>query len=505
MNYDEYVDSKRIAVAPSGFEPGDLNPKLFDFQAAVVRWALRRGKAALFEDCGLGKSFQEWQFAQSVTEYTNAPALILAPLSVNRQMIKEAPMFGYVINDCRSQADVKSGINIANYEILHKFQPDDFSAIILDEASILKGGSLGKTSNELVKFAATIPYRLSATATPAPNDLVELAFHAEFLGIMRESEIKALFFTQDGNSSNKFRLKRNAVDHFYKWLASWAIAMRKPSDLGYSDDGFNLPELIIEQITIDSSEQFSNGMLFQMEAHGIDEQRRARKGSISDRVQASADLVNNSTDQWLVWCDLNQESEVLAKEIPTAIEVTGSDSSEHKIDAMVGFLDGRHKDVVSKPTMWGFGMNFQHSNHAIFCGLGNSFEKYYQAIKRQHRFGQTKQVYVYVVVTPADGAVVENIKRKWTQNDEMFDDLVKHMAVHTELGSAKRDEMAYNPQQIVKVPSWLTANNKTPTISGMGWIDMESIPYKWDKAPAFQCGVPVGNQLVTIPQWIHSV
>lgn len=507
MNYDSFVESKRIVSMASGFDIdfSELNPKLFDFQSAVVRWAIKRGKAALFEDCGLGKSFQEWEFAHQTGKQTEMPALILAPLSVNKQMVKEAPAFGYTINNCRSRADIKLGINVTNYEILHKFNPDDFGTIICDESSILKGGALGKTSNDLVDFARNTPYRLAATATPAPNDLDELIFHAEFLGIMREAEIKALFFTQDGNSSNKFRLKRNAVTHFYKWLASWAVALRHPADLGYDNTGFELPQLRIHQITVDGSEQFANGMLFQMEATGIAEQRAARKASIAERVRIVAEMVNNSQEQWLVWCDLNDESEALKKAIPTAIEVKGSDKPEHKEDAMLGFADGKYRVLVTKPQIAGFGMNWQRSHKMVFCGLGNSYEQYYQGIRRQYRFGQINDVDVYVVVSAADGAVVENIHRKEQQASDMFDSLVQHMAVHTDLGTASREEMEYNPQQAVKAPAWLKANNVTPTEKAMTWIDLDSIRYKWDVAPQFDCGLAVGNQSINIPSWVKSI
>ncbi len=505
MNYEQYVDSKRIEVKPSGFDPSDLNPVLFPFQRDVVRWAIRRGKAALFEDCGLGKSLQEWEFAQQVTMQTGKPALILAPLSVNKQMVKEAPKFGYSINNARSSADIKPGINVTNYEILHKFTPDDLGAIICDESSILKGGALGKMSNDLVAFAKEIPYRLAATATPAPNDLDELIFHAEFLGIMREAEIKALFFTQDGNSSNKFRLKRNAVEKFYSWMASWAVAMRRPSDLGYADAGFELPPLNIEQITVDIADPFSTGTLFGMEATGIAEQRSARKATITDRVKIVADMVNNSTAQWLVWCDLNNESAALTKAIHDAVEVKGSDKPEHKEDAMLGFTSGKYRVLVTKPQIAGFGMNWQQSYNMVFCGLGNSYEQYYQGIRRQWRFGQMQTVNVYVVVSTADGAVVANIHRKEQQAGEMFDNLVKHMAVHTDLGVATRHEMDYNPQQAIKIPQWLKRPVKTQTEPGMWWIDLDSIPYQWAEAPTFQCGVDVGNQPVVIPNWIQTI
>ena len=505
MNYEQYVDTKRIEVKPSGFDPGVLNPVLFPFQRDVTRWAVRRGKAALFEDCGLGKSLQEWEFAQKTFEDTGKPSLIFAPLSVNKQMVKTAPDFGYSINNVRSNADVKPGINVTNYEILHKFNPDLFGAVICDESSILKGGSFGKTSTDLVAFAKEIPYRLAATATPAPNDLDELIFHAEFLGIMREAEIKALFFTQDGNSSNKFRLKRNAVEKFYQWLASWAVAMRRPSDLGYADDGFELPPLNIEQITVDIADPFSTGTLFAMEATGIAEQRTARKSSLTERVRIVAEMVNSSNEQWLVWCDLNDESAALRKAIPDAVEVKGSDKPEHKEDAMLGFAAGKYRVMVTKAGIAGFGMNWQQSHNMIFCGLGNSYEQYYQGIRRQWRFGQTQPVNVYVVVSSADGAIVENIRRKEQQAGEMFDSLVKHMAIHTDLGQQTRHEMDYNPQQTIKIPTWLKNPAKTQTEPGMWWIDLDSIPYKWAEAPTFHCGIVVGNQTAIIPNWIQSI
>jgi hypothetical protein len=340
---------------------------------------------------------------------------------------------------------------------------------------------------------------------PAPNDLDELIFHAEFLGIMREAEIKALFFTQDGNSSNKFRLKRNAVEKFYAWMASWAVAMRRPSDLGYADTGFELPPLNIEQITVDIADPFSTGTLFGMEATGIAEQRQARKATIVDRVKLVADMVNNSAEQWLVWCDLNDESAALRKAIPDAVEVKGSDSAEHKEDAMLGFTSGKYRVLVTKSSIAGFGMNWQQSHNMVFCGLGNSYEQYYQGIRRQWRFGQTQQVNVFVVVSTADGAVVANIRRKEQQAGEMFDNLVKHMSVHTDLGVATRNEMDYNPQQKVKVSAWMKKPVKTETEPGMWWIDMNSIPYQWSEAPKLNLGAVVGNQTAIIPNWIQTI
>jgi len=505
MTYEEFIETKKLLVPLSGFEPKPINPVLFEFQQAIVRWGLRKGKFAAFEDCGLGKSLQEWEFAKQCSAHSDMPSILFAPLSVGAQMINECARFGYSINPCRSRNDVRSGINVANYEILDKFSPEDFGTIVLDESSILKGGSLGKTANELVDFASTIPYRMAATATPSPNDLIELCFHAEFLGIMKESEIKALFFTQDGNSSNKFRLKRNAHQAFYKWLSSWAVALRKPSDLGYSDEGFILPELRIHEIVIDSSEQFANGMLFAIEAHGISEQRAARRNSLVDRVNATAGLVNDDDDQWLVWCGLNDEGDALEKEIDDCVQVSGKDSPDHKVNAMLGFQNGTIENVVSKPSMWGFGMNFQNSHKAIFCGLGNSFEEYYQALKRQHRFGQVHPVDAYVIVTPEDGRVVENIRRKWQQNDKLFDELVKHMAIHLDLGATNKDEMKYNAALDIAVPKWLNANQESYGQSETSWINLDSIYFQMDGSESLTINKPIGASAIIIPSWIQGV
>lgn len=501
-DYDAYVAGKVIEATPSGFDCDDLNPRLFPYQSDIVGWALRRGKAALFESPGLGKSIQEWEFAKHTAAQTGMPAMIFAPLAVAEQMMIEFPEFGYSINICRSRGDVRSGINVANYEILHKFSPEDFGTIIADESSILKAGSFGKTAKALTEFASTIPYRLAATATPAPNDMEEILYHAEFLGIMREQEAKALFFVQDGNSSNKMRLKMNAVEDYYRWLASWAVALRRPSDLGYSDDGFIRPPVNYQQITIDLDSPLDTGMLVAVEALGIAEQRKARNATMEQRVKATADIVNASDEQWLIWCDLNTESEALTKAIPDAVEVTGSDSPEHKIDAMVGFKSGKYRVVVSKPSMWGFGLNLQHSHNMAFCGLGNSFEQYLQAIARQDRFGQQSIVNVYVIVSSADGAVVQNIKRKWAEHDRMYDELIKHVTVYTDLKAGRRKDSALDANEVVKVPSWLHPTS-TPDYQVPAWIDFDAITYHG--LPEVQIGVPVGNVLQEYPKWIRSV
>jgi hypothetical protein len=398
MNYETFLESKQLFIDPVGFDvaDGDINPMLFDWQRAIVRWALRRGRAALFEDCGLGKTPQQLEWARIVSMMTGKPVLILAPLAVANQTKGEGDKFSVPVNVCETQADVIRGVNITNYEKLHHFRPGGWGGIVLDESSILKAYD-GKTRKALSQFARGIPFRLACTATPAPNDLIELTNHAEFLDIMTGKEIIALFFTQDGNTTHKWRLKGHARDQFWKWMAQWSVAIRKPSDLGYDDDGFILPEL---------------RYLLPVTAQTLSERRAARRASLPERVAEAAKLANESDDPWLIWCDLNKESEALVKAIPGAKEVAGRHSNDYKKDALLGFSEGRYRVIVTKPTIAGFGMNWQHCQNMAFVGLSDSYEQQYQAIRRCWRFGQDKPVDVHVITATTEGAVVANIKRK---------------------------------------------------------------------------------------------
>lgn len=337
MKYDEFLEQKRLLAPPVGFEVDEasINPMLFPFQRAIVRWAVRRGRAALFEDCGLGKTPQQLEWARLVCEHTGGNVLILAPLAVADQTAREGEKFGVPVTICKTGADVRSGVNVTNYERLHHFDFAQFSGIVLDESSILKSFD-GKTRQAITAFARSIHFRLACTATPAPNDLIELINHAEFLDVMSGKEIIALFFKQDGNTTHKWRLKKHAQRDFWRWMASWCIALRKPSDIGFSDDGFNLPNLVIHQVSVsvDHQDQTADGAqlyLFPVEAQTLSERRVARRVSLIDRVQVAANAIARETDQpWVVWCDLNVESEALTKAIGDAVEVRGSDSDEHK-------------------------------------------------------------------------------------------------------------------------------------------------------------------------------
>ena len=455
MSYRDFLQSKRVYVQPTGIDlpsaetfsrPGF--PALKDFQQAIVRWALHRGKAAIFADCGLGKTPIQLAWADAVADYTAKPVMILAPLAVARQTQREGEKFGHAVTVCRHQADVRPGLNVANYEMLEHFDASAFGGIVLDESSILKAFD-GTVRKQITAFGHAIPFRLCCTATPAPNDLIELTNHAEFLSILSGKEIIALYFTQDGNTTHQWRLKGHAKADFWHWMAQWSVAVRKPSDLGFSDDGFNLPTLHRHQIEVSAT---SSDRLFVTEAQTLLERRQARRDSLSERVAAAADLVNASDEPWIVWCNLNAESEALAAAIPDAVEVQGSDSVEHKESATLDFLAGRKRVLVSKPSMYGFGLNFQHCRNMVFVGLSDSYEQLYQATRRCWRFGQTREVHVYVVTSEAEGAVVRNIARKEAQAEEMFVSIVQAMDGLT-LGRAERQEMTYT-EDCAKGDGW---------------------------------------------------
>lgn len=453
-DYAAFLQAKRIVAEPTGFEPdmASIHPGAFDWQRAIIAWACRRGKAAIWADCGLGKSLMQLHWAQQVCRHTGGNVLILTPLAVARQTQREGDKFGIAVTVCRTQEDVQPGINVTNYEMLGHFDPAQFVGLVLDESSILKAfeGSMRKA---ITSFAAAMTYRLACTATPAPNDLIELTNHAEFLGVMSGKEIIALFFTQDGNTTHAWRLKGHAKKDFWRWVASWAVALRKPSDLGYRDEGFVLPPIHRRQITVDMGEvpQATDGAqlyLFPVEAQTLQERRNAKKVSIADRVQATADLVNASSDPWVVWCNLNAESQALARAIPDAVEITGSDSDTHKEQAMLDFAAGRIRVLVTKPSIAGFGMNWQHCAHMAFVGLSDSYEQLYQAERRCWRFGQRRPVQVYVVTSELEGAIVRNIQRKEQEATAMFAALIDEMQAFTELRShLRRDEMVYREDE----------------------------------------------------------
>lgn len=357
-----------------------------------------------------------------------------------------------MVTHCRSQEDVRPGLNIANYEMLHKFDPDKFIAIVLDESSILKSFT-GKVRTQIIEMFRDTPYKLACTATPAPNDHMELCNHAEFLGVMTRAEMLAMFFVHDGGDTSKWRLKRHAREKFWTWGASWAVMLSKPSDLGYEDGGFNLPDLNIKHVTV---------LVDGPRAKTLTERREARKNSINERVALCAEMVNQSSETWIIWCGLNAESQMLTKAISGAVEITGSHKAEYKEKTINDFSMGKIRILVTKPSIAGFGMNWQHCNKMAFVGLSDSFEEYFQAVRRCWRFGQEKPVDVYVITAETEGAVVANIKRKEDEFAAMLSGMISATQEITRenLQSTGREAEEYKAENGIIIPEWL-AKQKT--------------------------------------------
>lgn len=437
MDYIEFLSTKTLRSFGGGLhQPFSINPYLFGFQAKIVEWALKRGRSAVFADTGLGKTFIQIEWARHIAEHTHRPVLILAPLAVSMQTVREAQKIGVAIEHAKD-GKPRSEIVIANYERLHYFNPDDFSGLVLDESSILKSFD-GFYRKQLIDFASKLEYRLACTATPAPNDIIEITNHADFLGVMSSKEVLALFFIQDGNTTHKWRLKGHARKPFWEWMASWCVAIQRPSDMGFSDEGFALPPLRIHEHAVVADNK-PDGMLFDIGGKSLDARRDARRRSIDERCRKCVDIVAEKPDeQWLVWCDLNKESEMLARMIPGAVEVKGSDNPEHKEQSMLGFSAGDVRVLVTKPSICGFGMNWQNCHNMAFVGLSDSYERYYQAVRRCWRFGQASPVDVHVVISEAEGEVKQNIERKEKEARSMMQNIIEHMREYQLNGFGKR-------------------------------------------------------------------
>lgn len=450
MDYEEFLKQKDYVLESSGFDidKNDLNPMLYDFQKDIVRWALAKGRACVFSECGTGKTVVQLAWAHHVHQHTGGKILILAPLAVADQTKREADKFHYEAKVCESQEDCVDGINITNYEKLHKFVANEFVGVVLDESSILKSFT-GKVRNSIIENFRNVPYKLACTATPAPNDYMELGNHSEFCGVMTRSEMLAMFFVHDGGQTSKWRLKGHAQDVFWQWMASWAVFIDNPANLGYQVSGYDLPALHINEIIVDGDKPIT-------EALTLTERRNARKETLQQRCEMAAKLVNESDEQWLVWCDLNAEGDLLEKLIDESKNVQGSDKPAYKTETMLEFSDQKLKCLISKPQIAGYGLNWQNCHNMIFTGLSDSFEQYYQAIRRCWRFGQEKEVNVYIVISAREGCVKENIERK--QNDfitmrdamiELTKDITKK-----ELKKTCRISTPYEPHVEMKLPEW---------------------------------------------------
>lgn len=456
MNYKEFLEHKDYKPLQKGFEVDDtqMNPNLFDYQKEIVKWALKKGRCALFEDTGLGKTLQQLSFAEEVVKHTNGKVLILAPLAVSKQTVLEGSKFGIEVHLCESQEDVQDGINITNYEKIHKFDTDEFVGIVLDESSILKSYS-GKTTKELQEQFSRTPYRLCCTATPSPNDYTEIGTTAEFLGIMPRTEMLSTYFINDMMKTRiGWRLKHHAEKDFFRWMATWSMMIDNPSNLGFDGSKFELPKLNIITHVLES--KATDGKLFADYAETLNERRQARKDSADKRVEAAKEIAEK-TNQCLIWCDYNYESEMLHKAIKESVEVKGSDKPEHKENAMIGFSKGEVKYLVSKPSICGFGMNWQNCNNMIFCGLSDSFEQFYQAVRRCYRFGQDKEVNVHVIISEAEMNVLTNIQEKEKRHKTMQKEMIEIMSdiAKAELFNLEKKKNDYIPQQEMKLPSFI--------------------------------------------------
>jgi hypothetical protein len=453
MDYATFLDVKTQAGADSGFDPVWMPSFLFDFQTALVDWAVRKGRAAIFADCGLGKSPMGLVWASNVARKTGKPVLFLTPLAVTAQTVREADKFG-IDATLNREGSSDGHIIVTNYERLHYFNPDDFAGVVCDESSILKSFA-GVRRGEITTFMRKVQYRLLQTATAAPNDYLELGTSSEALGYLGHMDMLNRFFKNDLNNSAqgrmrgeviKWRLKGHAEVPFWRWVCSWARAIRRPSDLGFNDSRFILPPLNETEhlVTVDS---LGEGMLFDLPAAGLKEQREERRRSISERCEKIAELVDTG-QQALVWCHLNEEGDLLNKLIPDAVQVAGGDKDEVKESRLLDFAEGRARVLVTKPKLGAWGLNFQSCNHVTFFP-SHSFEQYYQAVRRCWRFGQQRPVQVDVVTTPGERGVTRNLQRKADQADVMFSRLVDEMnqAIGIGRGAAASKKM--------EVPSWL--------------------------------------------------
>lgn len=431
MSYAEFLRRKLAAQQAPGIYwqvPGAR--ALFPFQQQITEMALARGRAAVFAACGLGKSRMALSWAHAVTETQGKPVLILTPLSVAPQFLGEASEIGLgdATRRIREPRDITDEplIWVCNYDRLHMLGDlvPRLAGVVLDESSILKSFD-GKTCRALIDAFRATPYRLACTATPSPNDHIELGTHAEFLGVCTRAEMLAQYFIHDGGDTSKWRLKGHAVRPFWRWVSSWAIACSHPRDLGHDDAGYDLPPLELHDHVIDVDQRLASqhGMLFSYEATTLSEQRAVRRDTLAARVALIAQLVNESTEQWLVWCELNAEADALEHAIDGAVQVSGSDSADAKESAVSAFTHGRARVIVTKPTIFGFGLNLQCCSHQVFAGSGHSYEQWHQAVRRSWRFGQRRTVHVHMVRSSADAAIAANMHRKM----QAHDDLIAHM------------------------------------------------------------------------------
>lgn len=426
MNYEDFVKSKRRSEVATGHEPSELNEHLFDFQHAIVSWAVRRGRAAIFADTGLGKTLMQLSWADEIASHTGGMVLVLAPLAVSEQTIEQGATFGIEVHRVpHGGTPTSPGVWITNYERMDAIDFTELHGLVLDESSILKAHD-GKTRQRIIESAQGVPYRLSCTATPSPNDFDELGNQCEFLGVMTRTEMLATYFVNDTGDTGTWRLKGWGASKFWEWMGTWSVVLRNPQDLGFDGKRYELPTLHYHEHVVET-EQLT-GELFARPAMGLAERRKAQRDSIEARCKALADVVNAEPNEpWLIWCHLNDEAELITQLIDGAVNVQGSDSVESKAKNLLGFAHGELRVLVSKPKISGFGMNWQHCARMAFVGLDDSFEKFYQAVRRCYRFGQKREVQVHLFTAENEGQILANLKRKELQHHEMSASMIDHM------------------------------------------------------------------------------
>lgn len=462
--YEEFLKRKQREFPPTGFEPPSVvHPKMFDYQDAVTRWSIRRGRSAMFLGTGLGKSLCSLAWSSHVHRHTRGRVLMLAPLAVATQTSRdEATKWAIDGVKYLREDDGETPIVVTNYDMMDHFDAAQFAGVVLGESSILKHFDAKMCDRLIGKFYRTV-YKLCETATPAPNDYTELGNHAEFLGVCTREEMLATFFCHDGGTTQDWRLKRHAQKDFWRWVSSWAVMLRKPSDLGYDDTRHILPPLRMHQHTVsaDGGVAKAAGILFASEATSLASQREARRGSLSERVEEAVKIIRAEPDEtWLVWCDLNGECDAMEKAVRelgiSTVQIAGADTIDDKESRMLAFIDGTAKCLVTKSTIAGFGVNLQHCARNVCVGVSHSFERMFQLIRRTWRFGQTRPVDVHVVVSSAELSVVENLKRKETDADRMAEAMVAAMAENqwAAVKGSERQTDTYNPTVPMVVPSW---------------------------------------------------
>ncbi|CAB4198362.1 DEXDc domain containing protein [uncultured Caudovirales phage] len=426
MEYEDFVKAKRRSEVATGHVPSDLNEHLFDFQHAIVSWAVRRGRAAIFADTGLGKTLMQLSWADEVASHTKGIVVILAPLAVSEQTIEQGKTFGIEVTRIpHGESPSAPGIWITNYERIGALNFAELHGIVLDESSILKSHN-GKTRTAIIESCQSIPYRLSCTATPSPNDFDELGNQCEFLGVMTRSEMLATYFINDAGDTGTWILKGWGQSRFWEWMGSWAVVLRSPADIGFDGSRYDLPKLQYHEHVV--ATDTVGDELFSRPAMGLAERRKAQRDSIQARCKALADIVNAEPNEpWLIWCHLNDEADLVESLLSDCINVQGSDSPEVKTKNMMAFTHGDLRVLCSKPKICGYGMNWQHCARMAFVGLDDSFEKFYQAVRRCYRFGQKREVQVHIFTAENEGQILQNIKRKELQHHEMSANMIEHM------------------------------------------------------------------------------